>query len=247
MNHDPLRDRIGRLDPTLDDAGIEPVSSAAMRSLLEDTMNTPLDTHDHDHGDDHNHDHGNHDHAGHDHGGHRHDARRTDRRWPLLAGAAAVVALAIGGAALAGVFDSGDANDVAAPAVTSGVPDATTPPDKLKVLELSSGDTDPVMMSCLVPSAEFLADMPVAFAATVDAVEGDIVTMTVDRWYTGGDAQKITLTATLGMEALIGGIPFEAGQQYLVSATNGVVNYCGFSGPVSPELQTMYDQAFPDA
>jgi len=54
-----------------------------------------------------------------------------------------------------------------------------------------------------------------------------------------------TLVAPEGMEALIGGVTFEPGQQYLITATDGVVNYCGFSGPATPELQALFDQAFP--
>ena len=57
-------------------------------------------------------------------------------------------------------------------------------------------------------------------------------------------AQMATLVAPEGMEALIGGVTFEPGQQYLISATEGVVNYCGLSGPATPELQALFDQAF---
>jgi hypothetical protein len=46
---------------------------------------------------------------------------------------------------------------------------------------------------------------------------------------------------------LIGSVAFEVGQQYFVTAFDGVVNYCGFSGPVTPELQAIFDQAFPAA
>ena len=53
------------------------------------------------------------------------------------------------------------------------------------------------------------------------------------------------MVAPEGLEALIGGVTFEPGQQYLITATDGVVNYCGFSGPATPELQALFDQAFP--
>ena len=76
------------------------------------------------------------------------------------------------------------------------------------------------------------------------SIDGDVVTLTVDEWYQGGDADVVTITAPLGMEALIGGIAFEPGQPYLVSAYDGVVSYCGMSGPATPELQQMYDDAF---
>jgi hypothetical protein len=46
------------------------------------------------------------------------------------------------------------------------------------------------------------------------------------------------------MEALIGGIPFAVGEEYLVSAQAGSVNYCGFSGPATPEYRTAFEAAF---
>ena len=53
------------------------------------------------------------------------------------------------------------------------------------------------------------------------------------------------LTAPAGMEALIGGLDFQPGATYLVSAYDGVVSYCGLTGPATPELQAMYAAAFP--
>jgi hypothetical protein len=148
-------------------------------------------------------------------------------RWfaPALAVAAAAV-IAVGGAAVGGVFDGGGDSEPS-------------------VLALSTGDVDPVMMSCLAPDASVLTPSPVAFRAVVDTVEGEQVTMSVDTWYKGGDADVVELTAPAGMEALIGGLDFVPGETYLVSANDGVVNYCGLTGPATPELQAMYDEAFP--
>jgi hypothetical protein len=39
-------------------------------------------------------------------------------------------------------------------------------------------------------------------------------------------------------------VPFEAGGQYLITAYDGNVNYCGFSGPSTPELRSAYEEAF---
>lgn len=86
--------------------------------------------------------------------------------------------------------------------------------------------------------------MPLAFAGTATAVNGDSVTVTVDRWYRGGDAPVMQLSAPQGMEALIGGIAFAEGDQYLITATDSNVNYCGFSGPATPELRSAFDEAF---
>jgi hypothetical protein len=86
--------------------------------------------------------------------------------------------------------------------------------------------------------------MPLAFAGTATSVEGEVVTLTVDEWFVGGDAVTVRLLAPAGFEALIGGIAFEEGASYLVSATGGTVNYCGFSGESTPELVALYEEAF---
>jgi len=110
-------------------------------------------------------------------------------------------------------------------------------------LELSLGDGN-AMMSCLPFDVAILADMPVAFEGTATAVEGDQVTLTVDRWYKGGEAAQVSLIGTAGMEALIGGITFQTGGHYLITAVDGTVNYCGFSGEATPELRAAFGEAF---
>ena len=115
----------------------------------------------------------------------------------------------------------------------------------VSTLELDLGQDD-IMASCLPVSADIVAGTDLAFAATVTSVDGETVTLDVTRWYAGGDADQVVLTAPAGMEALIGGIAFEQGGAYLVSATaDGTVNYCGLTGPATPELQAVYDAAFP--
>ena len=226
MNDDQLRDRIGRLDPLTktDGASIHPITSPEARSLLESVMNSPLT-------DDRPTAHGTADQPS--------DSRRSDiRRWTLLAGvaAAAIAVLAVGAFA----FTGGDEEpDVAAPATTVGVPDAAEP----SVLELSSG-TEDMMASCIALDPTIISQSPVAFKGTVTMAENGVVQMTVDEAYAGVDEQVATLSAPEGMEALIGGVAWEVGAQYLVSAWEGVVSYCGMTGPATPELQAMYDQAF---
>jgi hypothetical protein len=153
--------------------------------------------------------------------------RRTNGRRPyLLAAAAAVVVVAAAGtfAALA-TGDDGGGSDVAA-------------------VQLSTPPSD-ALASCLALDPAFLADMPVAFRGTVSGIEGETVTLTVDRWYKGGDGEAVQITAPDMSNTSIDGLEFVAGETYLVSATDGVVNYCGFSGPATAELQAVYDAAFP--
>lgn len=147
------------------------------------------------------------------------------RRRLWFAAAAAVVVAAAGGLVLA----AGGGGEE---------PQASGPP-----VELSLGASD-TMASCLPVDAEILADMPVAFAGTATDVEGETVTLTVEEWYAGGDAGTVVLRAQSGMEALIDGFAFAKGAEYLVSATEGTVNFCGFSGPATDELQAVYDEAF---
>jgi hypothetical protein len=111
-------------------------------------------------------------------------------------------------------------------------------------LELDAPAED-IMAMCIAFSPEELEKVAeLAFAGTVTSVEGDVVTLTVDEWYRGGDAAEVMLNAPQGMEALIGGIPFEVGGEYLITAQNGTVNYCGFSGPATPEYQAAFEEAF---
>ena len=110
-------------------------------------------------------------------------------------------------------------------------------------MELAAGGEDP-MMSCIQFSVEELARAPLAFEGTVVSSEGEKITLNVDTWFTGGDTDQVVLNAPQGLEALIGGMPFVEGETYLISAYDGNVNYCGFSGPATPELRSAFEAAF---
>jgi hypothetical protein len=218
MNDDQLRDRIGRVDPLAHEPGgtsIEPITSREARSRLEAVMNTHL-TEEHP----------------------TETSSPSPRRWAVMAGvaAAAVAVLAVGAFALTG---GGDDPEVAAPGTT----DDGAEPGKLTVLELSSGNDD-IMASCMVLDATMIAQAQVAFKGTVTMAQNGVVQLVVDEAYVGVDEQAVTLSAPEGMEALIGGVAWEVGGQYLVTAWDGVVNYCGQTGPATPELQAIYDEAF---
>jgi len=149
------------------------------------------------------------------------------RRNRMLLGVAAAAVIAIGGAVI--VSNSGDDSTE----VAAGPP-----------IELSLGASN-VMSSCMVFDVALLADMSPAFAGTATSVEGATVTLTVDRWYTGGDAATVVLKGAVGSPALIDGFEFVVGQQYLITAAEGNVNFCGYSGPATPELTAAFDAAFP--
>jgi hypothetical protein len=152
------------------------------------------------------------------------EARPAVRWYPVTAAAALVIVAAIGVGALRGGGTDPD--------VVAGPP-----------LELALGAQDPMAM-CLAFDVAILAEMPMAFEGTVTAVDGERITLTVDRWFKGGDAAEVMLTGPAGLEALIDGIAFVVGSQYLITATDGQVNYCGFSGASTPELRAAFEQAF---
>lgn len=227
MNDDQLRDRIGRLDPlTRDDgASIHPITSPEARSLLETVMNSPLI-------EDRPSAPGTADQPS--------DTRGSDiRRWTLVAGVAAAVIAVLAVGAFAFTAGDDDEPDRAATVTIASVPDAEKP----TVLELTAAGDD-IMASCLAIDATIISQSPIAFKGTVTMAENGVVQLTVDEAYAGVDEQVATLSAPEGMEALIGGVAWEVGAQYLVSAWEGVVSYCGMTGPATTELQAMYDEAF---
>ena len=155
---------------------------------------------------------------------------RTSRRTRLLAGAAVLGAAA---AVSAGVLLTGG-DDPARP--TAGKPTVLT-------LEMPPSDAT---ASCLPFEVRYLADMSPAFAGTAVEVGEDSVVLDVDRWYAGGDADQVVLEAPGGAAAaaLGYGVDFEQGERYLVTAANGTVNGCGYSGLATPELEQAFEQAF---
>lgn len=151
---------------------------------------------------------------------------RRRRPW-LLAVAAAVLLLALVGGLLA--VAGGDR----APAGD----DPTT-----LALELPPSDA---AGSCVMFDVQFLAGMPVAFGGTVSALGDERVTLEVDRWYRGGDADQVTVAIPDGQSsAALDGVDFRVGERYLVTATGGTVNGCGFSGPADAQLEQAFEQAF---
>jgi hypothetical protein len=112
-------------------------------------------------------------------------------------------------------------------------------------LEAPGGDPTMIGM-CMRLDAEALRPVPVALAGTVTSLSDKTVTLHVDRWYKGGDADEVTIALPPGdvSPALVPGVDFAQGKRFLVTATEGTVNGCGFSGPAEPELQKVFDEAF---
>jgi hypothetical protein len=155
---------------------------------------------------------------------------RGRTRW-LVPGvaAAAVAAIAVGGYAFVAADDGGggDKGD-----------------EQRTELALTLPAPDPMQM-CIQFSAETLRPMEKAFAGTAADVTGDQVTLDVDRWYKGGDAEVVELTGSTDAGVLLeGGIQFTEGERYLVTATGNDVNGCGFSGVYTDDMAAAFDEAF---
>ena len=172
-------------------------------------------------------------------------ATGTDHRNPLtwLVAAAAVLVIAgVGAFGLSRMSDDGpvvEAGD--APTATESTGSTVAAP---AVTQL--GAPPPVEARCAVPTPEMLAAQELAFAGTVTAIEGDTVTLSTTAVYAGDVAEQVQVTApSAEMYSLLAAVQFEVGGDYLVSANDGVVSLCSFSGPATPALQRLYDRAFP--
>ena len=120
-----------------------------------------------------------------------------------------------------------------------------TEPAPAPTLELALSGAGTSMSSCLPFDAAVLRDMSPAFAGTVvELADGEAV-LEVDRWYAGGDAERVVLaTPDPASSASLDGVELRRGERYLVTASEGSVNGCGYSGPATPELERAFDEAF---
>lgn len=148
----------------------------------------------------------------------------TRTRW-LLAAAAAVVAAAVG----------------ITVAVTAG--GSSSHAKTVKHLALPGGG--PASSMCIQFDVNILRDMPVAFSGTAAEVTDESVLLDVDHWYKGGTADQVELAnPNVPGIALEGGIQFEVGHRYLVSASDGTVSMCGYSGEWSADFEQSFQDAF---
>ena len=217
FDEDPqLRALLAQSDPA---RSLPPADPQGLARLLEDTVSNDLDT--------------------------RTDLleQTTDlrRRGPLawLVAAAAVAAIAGGGYATVSSMQDNGAVQHAGPSTSP----STSPVDDPVVVTLEAPATVPA--KCAVPTPELLATSEIAFAGTVTAIDGDVVTLEPTETYAGQSAAEIEVVGMHpDLRALAGQVEFEVGGTYLVSATDGQVSACGFSGEATPELQNLYELAF---
>lgn len=155
------------------------------------------------------------------------EPRSRPRRWaPAIAAAASV-------AVLSGV----------AYVVLGGSGPAGNPGSTVTTLAMPAG-SETSMNSCLPFDAKYLRDMPVALSATATKIGDDGVTLDVDRWYVGGSADVVRLANYDVNTVSLDGFSFEPGSRYLITATQGTVNLCGYSAPWTQDLADEFDVAF---
>ena len=150
------------------------------------------------------------------------------RRWAPAVAAAATLAVMISGGAYA--FWAGSDPD--------GTRDSTVTTFAL------SGDGGTTIGSCVPFDLRYLRDMPVAFSGVATEVGEDTVTLEVDRWYKGGDADLVRLANYDSSTVSLDGFAFQDGDRYLITATGGTVNFCGYSGPWNQEQADIFEKAF---
>ncbi len=186
---------------------------------------------------------------------------RPPRRTALLVAAAAVVVAGVGGLAwavlgpdrTAGGGSTGRAVDPGRTAPAS--PSAGAPAGGSTDTAPGSGSVTTLSIPregaarCMVPSAAVLAGQDLAVLATVRSADDATVVLDVDRWYAGPSGGPETPTVEVdavepSLQDLLLAPDLQPGEQYLLAATGGLVTLCGSSGPATPALQGLYDEAF---
>ena len=134
-----------------------------------------------------------------------------------------------------GTLAAGAAAAFVLPALLAPAPNVTT---------LTLEGTDATAM-CMALSPELLQQSELAFRADVTSIEGGIVTLQVTERFQGevGDVVQVAQ----GDDEPIDGAPivFQDGATYLISSDGETVGGCSGSGVVTPELEALFDAAFP--
>jgi hypothetical protein len=152
----------------------------------------------------------------------------THDRSPLtwLVAAAAVVLIATAG--VIGLTQRGNDSAPAAQASVTGL-----------------GYVPPTSGRCITPDTGVLRAQSVAFRGTLVSLVDTQATFDVSHWYAGGptDTAKVSAAAPR-LSELVRAADLTVGHDYLVSASDGNVTGCGFSGPATPSLAKLYARAF---
>lgn len=103
----------------------------------------------------------------------------------------------------------------------------------------------PETKRCMVPNVEVLRKQAIAFDGVVRSVSGGQATLRPTRFFAGEETDVVVVKAPGDdLQELLAAVDFREGVRYLVSATDGRVTLCGFSGPYTGLRAELYDRAF---
>ena len=165
------------------------------------------------------------------------ESRRTGThgRSPLTWLVAIAVVLVIVGATLFALLGGEDDDE--------SLSDAPSSADVPNAVELVA---EPSTERCMLPNVRILREQELAFDGVVRSVAGGQATLDPTRFYVGDETDVVVVKAPDGdLRAMLAAVDFREGERYLVSATDGRVTLCGFSGPHTEPLAKLYAEAFP--
>jgi hypothetical protein len=98
---------------------------------------------------------------------------------------------------------------------------------------------------CELPNVGVLKLQTIAFRGTVTSLDPGSATFRVDHWFKGGPTDVARVAAPAPQLApLVSAAKLRVGGSYLVSAHDGTVTECGFTGPDAGRLAALYHRAF---
>lgn len=120
-------------------------------------------------------------------------------------------------------------------------PDPAPPAAQVMALQAPAGD---VSQACMVFDVAFLQEMPVAFQAEAVDVSDTSAVLKVDRWFRGGEDGVTTVRVSKPGPEVSESVAMTEGKTYLVSAQDGFVSSCGYTGELTPDLLASFEEAF---
>lgn len=129
-------------------------------------------------------------------------------------------------------------------AVATGVSLVGAPaPKSADLAQPGAAVSGSALQSCVPVSAAEIAAADLAIEGTVTSIEDGIVTLSVSATYVGETTSVATIPQGDSMQADRGSIVFELGAPYLLTASGGQLGACGLSGPLTPALKTLFQEA----
>jgi hypothetical protein len=98
---------------------------------------------------------------------------------------------------------------------------------------------------CMALSPELIRQGELAFRADVTGIDAGIVTLQVTERFQGDVGDLVQVEQGDGVPIDGAPIVFENGATYLISSDGETIGGCSGSGVASPELEALFDEAFP--